>query len=185
MTVGGATNFGQVIDALYAVGKDIGKSRSPLLSTRFPIDTYPQATGSGLTVGIVGASLGAGIGRLEGLRGFIADSLLSVRIMLPDTTVVEASEQQNPELFWGIRGAGFNFGVILNATYRVYDQVPNGLHLNADLLFPANITQKFYESLREEASNMPAPLSIATATSFFNGEACIPPKASQSSTNSP
>lgn len=58
-----------------------------------------QATGSGFCVGVIGAS----IGRLDGLYGLIIDRLLSVRIMLPNTTVVEAATETNPGLFWGIR----------------------------------------------------------------------------------
>lgn len=52
---------------------------------------------------MLGATLGAGVGRLQGVHGLMIDSLLSVRMMLPNTTVVEASEQSNPELFWGAR----------------------------------------------------------------------------------
>lgn len=114
----------------------------------------------------MGAGIGAGIGRLEGLYGLITDSLLSVRILLPNTTVIEASEAQNKDLFWGIRGAGWNFGFILNATFRVYDQVPNGMHMNADLIYPSNITESFYQTLRQAAPNMPAPLSLASALSW-------------------
>ncbi|RAL09584.1 FAD-binding oxidoreductase [Aspergillus homomorphus CBS 101889] len=147
LTCGGATIFQQVIDVAYAAKKDM-------------------PTGSGSCVGVLGAGVGAGIGRLEGLYGLIIDSLLSVRIMLPNTTVVEASTEQNPDLFWGIRGAGWNFGFILNATFRVYDQVPNGLHLNADLIYPSNITESFYEILRQEAPHMPAPLSLASGLAW-------------------
>ncbi|KAG9511558.1 hypothetical protein KCV07_g10092, partial [Aureobasidium melanogenum] len=147
MTCGGATTFAQVIEATYAAKKEI-------------------PTGSGLCVGMLGAGLGGGIGRLEGLHGLIIDSLLSVRIMLPNTTVVEASENMNPDLFWGLRGAGWNFGFVLNATFRVYDEVPNGLHLNADLLYPANTTGSLLQSLKDEAPNMPAALSIATGLSY-------------------
>lgn len=115
---------------------------------------------------MLGAGLGGGIGRLQGLYGLIIDNILSVRIMLPNTTVVTASEDTNPELFWGIRGAGFNFGFILNATFRVYDQVNNGMHMNADFLYPANITQSFFEKLAKEAENMPAAFSIDTGAAY-------------------
>ena len=95
--------------------------------------------------------------------------------MLPSTEVVEASETQNSDLFWGIRGAGWNFGVVLNATFRVYDQVPNGMHMNADFVYPSNITEPFYEVLREEAKNMPAALSLASALTWnptYNDASC-------------
>ena len=124
---------------------------------------------------MLGAGLGGGIGRLQGLYGFIVDNILSVRIMLPNTTVVNSSQDSYPELFWGIRGAGFNFGFVLNATFRVYDQVPNGLHLNADFLFPSNITRSFTEKLAEISQNQPPALSLVTALAYnpqYNAVRC-------------
>ena len=107
--------------------------------------------------------MGGGIGRLEGLYGLIIDSLLSVRIMLPNTTVVEASTETNTDLFWAVRGAGANFGFVLNATYRVYDEVPNGQNFNADFQFPYNASKAFYQALKDGASKLPPPLCIATS----------------------
>ncbi|KAB2572594.1 FAD-linked oxidoreductase azaL [Lasiodiplodia theobromae] len=77
--------------------------------------------------------------------------------MLPNTTVVEASTETNPDLFWAFENSGF----ILNATYRVYDQAPNGMNLNADFVYPSNVADAFYQKLKE-IDPMPAPLSIAT-----------------------
>ncbi|KAI1502202.1 hypothetical protein F5X99DRAFT_427578 [Biscogniauxia marginata] len=147
MTIGGAVVFKDISNALYAVGKNI------------PV-------GGGPCVGMVGASLGAGVGRLEGLYGLMIDSLLSVRIMLPNTTVIEASTQKNTDLFWGIRGAGFNFGFVLNATFRVYDEVPNGLNFNADFEFPLSVAESFYQALKDEAPTIPAPLCLSTSLSW-------------------
>lgn len=107
--------------------------------------------------------MGAGIGRLEGLYGLIIDSLLSAYVMLPDTTVVEVSKDSYPDLFWGIRGAGANFGFVLNATYRVYDEVPGGLNFNADFEFPLNATKVFYQALKDNIADFPPPLCLATS----------------------
>ena len=157
------------VDALYAAKKTVrGYQLQPSISilpecallTVGMITT--QAVGSGPCVGVVGATLGAGLGRLQGLYGFMSDSLLSVRIMLPNMTVVEASEQANSDLFWGIRGAGFNFGFILNATYRVYDEAPHGQNFNADFQFALNSTPAFYTALRDHAPAMPGPLCVST-----------------------
>lgn len=82
--------------------------------------------------------------------------------MLPNTTVVEASTKSNSDLFWGIRGAGFNFGFVLNATYRVYDEAPNGQNLNADFQYPYNASAAFYQALKTQVSKMPPPLCITT-----------------------
>ncbi|KAI0877508.1 hypothetical protein GGS24DRAFT_487881 [Hypoxylon argillaceum] len=147
MTIGGAAVFKNVSKALQAVGKNI------------PV-------GGGPCVGMVGATLGAGIGRLEGLYGLMVDSLLSVRLMLPNTTVVEVSQESNPDLFWGIKGAGFNFGYVLNATYRVYDAPAKGTNFNADFEFPLNSTRAFYQALHDRAGKLPAPLCLSTSLSL-------------------
>ncbi|GLI81488.1 hypothetical protein PoHVEF18_009869 [Penicillium ochrochloron] len=126
------------------------------------------ATGSCSCVGLLGGSLGGGVGRLSGLHGLVLDSLISVRLMLPNTTIITASKTENEDIFWGIRGAGFNFGYVLNATYRIYDQIPNGLHLNADFKFPISQVQSYYERLDEIAKSQPKELSILT---LFNYDA--------------
>lgn len=163
LTCGGATTFGDAIEAGYRAKKVF---RMSYFSIFINYITDLIATGSSSCVGMLGAGLGGGIGRLQGLYGLIIDNILSVRIMLPNTTVVTASEDTNPELFWGIRGAGFNFGFVLNATFRVYDQVNNGMHMNADFLYPANATQSFFEKLAKEAENMPAAFSIDTGAAY-------------------
>lgn len=86
--------------------------------------------------------------------------------MLPNTTVVEASSKKHPNLFWGLRGAGANFGFVLNATFRVHDEVANGLHLNADFTYPANITESFFQVLKEQAPKIPPALSLASGAVF-------------------
>lgn len=124
---------------------------------------FVEAIGSAPCVGFVGASLGAGIGRLQGLYGTMSDSLRSARIMLPNTTVVEASTDSDADLFWAMRGAGFNLGVVLNATFQIYDAPESqGHNFNADFEFPVNIARSFYQALKDKASSMPAPLCIAT-----------------------
>ncbi|KAL2194466.1 hypothetical protein P885DRAFT_71238 [Corynascus similis CBS 632.67] len=148
MTVGGAVIFRDISDALQAVGKNI------------PV-------GGSSCVGMIGASLGAGIGRLQGLYGVMHDSMISARLMLPNTTVVEVSQRQHPELFWGLRGAGFNFGFVLNATYRVYDAPARGTNFNADFEFPLSSVRSFYQALHDQIKRgMPAPLCLATGLQF-------------------
>jgi FAD/FMN-containing dehydrogenase len=95
------------------------------------------------------------------------DNMLSARLMLPNTTVVEVSERSNPELFWGLRGAGFNFGFVLNATYRVYDSPASGTNFNADFEFPMSGVRAFYQALHDQiGAGMPAPLCLATGLQF-------------------
>lgn len=76
------------------------------------------------TTGVVAPFLGGGHGFLQGRYGLMADQLLSCRIVVADGRTVTASEAENEDLFWALRGAGHNFGIFTSFEYRVYDRIP-------------------------------------------------------------
>ena len=86
------------------------------------------------TVGIAGFTLGGGEGRLMEKYGAACDNLLSAEVVTVDGRQVEASQKNNQDLFWAIRGGGGNFGVVTALEYQLH---PVGQVVSGGLTYPA------------------------------------------------
>ncbi len=91
------------------------------------------ATGTISNVGMSGFTLGGGYGPLTGAYGLGADNLLSAQVVTADGQLVTANAQEHPDLLWGLRGGGGNFGVVVSLEYRLH---PLTMVLSGLLLYP-------------------------------------------------
>lgn len=87
------------------------------------------------------------------------DALQSVRMVGADGKVITVSATSHPDLWWGIRGAGANFGVITSATYKIHPLVNNGNVFVADFYVPAERSGEYFDMVEANYSNIPANLA--------------------------
>src|SRR6516162_10845728 len=125
-------------------------------------DQETQAFGLATTLGvatdtgIAGLTLGGGYGWLDGKYGLACDNVLAVDVVTAEGLLVTASTEANADLFWGIRGAGANFGVVTSFEYRLH---PVGPVVGGIVLYPISQGKETLRFFHEFSATCPDEIS--------------------------
>jgi len=146
------------------VDRDARRARAQGGATWIDFDSATQAHGLAtpggvvITTGVCGLTLGGGIGHLTAQHGLTCDNLVGAEIVTPGGAVVSASEEENAELLWGLRGAGGNLGVATSFDFRLHevDRVVGGL-----LTYRGNGVRDAVRRYRDVVAGSPRELSCA------------------------
>jgi len=121
---------GLVIDLTMMRGVEVDPdariARSEGGATWLDFDSATQAHGlvtpGGIvgSTGVTGLTLGGGIGHLTAQYGLTCDNFVGAELVTPDGSLVRASEEENADLLWGLRGGGGNFGVVTRGEFRLH-----------------------------------------------------------------
>ena len=101
--------------------------------------------------------------------GLLSDLLERVEIVTAAGEVLTVSATEHSDLFWALRGAGANFGIVTSATYRAPRFINDGQVVNANYLYPASVSESVYEALATFDDSLGEELSLNLAA-FYNPE---------------
>ena len=124
------------------------------------VQVHGLATPVGInsTTGIAGLTLGGGIGWLTRKYGMTVDNLVSAEVITADGRKIRASENENADLFWAIRGGGGNFGVVTEFEFELH---PAGPEILAGLIvFPFDQAKQVLTQYREFIESAPEELNV-------------------------
>lgn len=109
--------------------------------------------------GIAGLTLGGGFGWLTRRWGWTVDNVVGMDVVTAEGTLVKASSEENPDLFWALRGGGGNFGVVTGIDYTLYPIGPTVI--GGFIAWPARDAPSVYALYKEISEKSPPELTLA------------------------
>lgn len=131
-----------------------------------------MTAGDGASVGVGGLLLGGGMGWMVRAYGLAIDRVRSVELVTADGQLLRASAEENPELFWGLRGGGGNFGI---ATAFEVDLHPGGTILGGVVFYEATEAERILREYARLAATAPDELSTEAMLMLAPPAPFIPP----------
>jgi FAD/FMN-containing dehydrogenase len=124
------------------------------------------------TTGVGGFTTGGGYGWTSSKYGLTCDNLISARVVLADGSEVTASDRENEDLFWGIRGGGGNFGIVTEFEFRLHELGP--MVLAGLALWPLERAPEVLRGWRDHVDGAPDELSTAAVIITAPAEEFVP-----------
>jgi len=115
--------------------------------------------------GAAGLTLGGGFGRLGRRFGLACDNVASFDLVTADGRFLQANDDENPDLFWGLRGGGGNFGVVTSIEYRLHEMNP--MVLGGNLSWPMAQARDVMRYLRDIAPTAPEVVNLEYSLSWM------------------
>lgn len=94
---------------------------------------------------MISPALGGGHGILQGQYGLVTDNIVSARLVTAHGNIVDVSAHSHSDLFWAIRGAGQNFGVVIHLEQKIHSVAPNDTWAYDIIYITHDHAEKFFE----------------------------------------
>lgn len=148
-----------------------GGSRSGPIN-RFLWDKgYVTTTGACDCVGLAGAALGGGRGRLQGLYGLASDNIRQLNVVLADGSRIRVNASSHADVYWAMRGAGHNFGIVTSMEVSIYPRGPSTWHYK-NYLWSSDKLQQVFTAINalhatDENGTDTTPVNMANDNGLF------------------
>ena len=170
-------DIGQMKDIQVDKAARIAKAQGGVLLAE--LDSKTQAAGlvtplgTAADTGIAGLTLGGGQGRLQRTFGLSCDNVRAYELVTADGKVLKVSAQQNPDLFWALRGGGGNFGVVTSFEYQLHPL--DHPVLAGSRLYPYDQARNVLNAFFELGSKSPNELSMSGGITVIGPNGPVPP----------
>lgn len=148
-----------------------GVAWSEVVAKTAPYRLMPL-TGSSTHVGAVGYSLGGGTGWLVRQYGLATDSIVAASVVTADGVLHAASEANEPDLFWGLKGSAGNLGVVTSLTLRLF---PVEAFFGGILVFPLAQAREVFVAYRDWARALPPHATTSVSLTHIPAMPTVPP----------